>query len=73
MGTVFVLIFLDAEAVLFTFVFLSPSLIKVKTKNKAVLMCAYIAGCEEFEKIIPFYDASNRQINTKVGVGLLVF
>ena len=33
------LVFFDEQAVLFTFVVLSPSFIKVKTKNKAVLMC----------------------------------
>ena len=32
--------FFDAQAVLFTFVVLSPSFRKVKTKNEAVLMCA---------------------------------
>ena len=35
----FVLIFFDEQAVLYTFVVLSPSLIKVNTKNKAALMC----------------------------------
>ena len=33
------LVFFDEQAVLFTFVVLSPPLIKVKTRNKAVLMC----------------------------------
>ena len=33
--------FFDAQAVLFTFVVLSPSFRKVKTKNEAVLMCDY--------------------------------
>ena len=33
--------FFDAQAVLFTFVVLSPSFRKVKTKNGAVLMCDF--------------------------------